>query len=262
MFNFPAVKVTILGSGTSQGVPIIGCQCMVCRSNDPHDKRLRSSILLESETTTVIIDTGPDFRQQMLREGTRKMDAVVFTHEHKDHIAGLDDIRAFNFILKKKIPVYASNRVQSAIRREFAYIFDEFRYPGIPEIDLIDLPSDPFMIGDIRLIPLQVMHMKLPVHAFRVGNFAYITDANYIAPEELKKLEGVETMVLNALRREPHPSHFTLDEAVALVKKIGAKKAYLTHISHQLGLHATVSRELPEGVELAYDGMVLVGSFE
>jgi phosphoribosyl 1,2-cyclic phosphate phosphodiesterase len=251
------VKVTLLGTGTSQGVPIIGCKCEVCTSTDPHDNRLRSSILIESDTTTIVVDTGPDFRQQMLREGVDQMDAVVFTHEHKDHIAGLDDIRAFNFILRKRIPVYASERVQGAIKREFAYIFDEFKYPGIPEIDLYTIPEAPFVIGDIELIPINVMHMKLPVLGFRVKDFCYITDANFISEKEFEKLKGVKILVLNALRREAHPSHYTLDEAIEVIKKIDPEKAYLTHISHQLGKHADVSKELPEGIELGHDGQVI-----
>lgn len=211
--------------------------------------------MIESGSTTIVIDTGPDFRQQMLRADVRNLDAVVFTHEHKDHIAGLDDIRAFNFILKKRIPVYASNRVQSAIRREFAYIFDEFRYPGIPEIDLVDITPEAFSVGDITLQPIQVMHMKLPVLGFRINDFAYITDANFISDEELVKLKGVNTLILNALRREKHPSHFTLNEAIEISKKTGAKRTYLTHISHQLGLHKEVEKDLPGNVKLAYDGL-------
>jgi phosphoribosyl 1,2-cyclic phosphate phosphodiesterase len=251
------VKVTLLGTGTSQGVPIIGCKCEVCTSSDPRDNRLRSSVLIESDTTTIVVDTGPDFRQQMLRTKVDKMTAVVFTHEHKDHVAGLDDIRAFNFILRKRIPVYATERVQSAIRREFAYIFDEFKYPGIPEIDLITIDDKPFTIGDITLIPIKVMHMKLPVLGFRMKDFCYITDANYIAPEEFEKLKGVKTLILNALRKEQHPSHYTLNEAIDVVKKISPEKAYFTHISHQLGLHQQVNKELPEGIELGWDGMTI-----
>jgi phosphoribosyl 1,2-cyclic phosphate phosphodiesterase len=249
------VKITFLGTGTSQGVPIIACQCRVCLSSDPHDKRLRSSILIESETTTIVIDTGPDFRQQMLREDVRWMDAVVFTHEHKDHIAGLDDIRAFNFVLRKRIPVYASEGVQRALKREFAYIFAEFKYPGIPEIDLVTIHDRPFTIGDITLVPIQVMHMKLPVLGFRINDFCYITDANFISEAEMEKLKGVKVLVLNALRREPHPSHFTLEEAIEMSKRIGAEKTYFTHISHQLGTHEEVSQELPGGTEIGYDGL-------
>lgn len=249
------MKITFLGTGTSQGIPLIGCDCEVCTSTNPKDKRLRSSIFIESGETNIVIDTGPDFRQQMLREKIRKLDAVVYTHEHKDHIAGLDEVRAFNFINQKVIPVYASERVQHAIKREFAYIFSGDKYPGIPQIHLHTIAEKPFLINDVELIPIEVMHYKLPVKAFRIGNFTYITDANFISEEEKEKIRGSEIIVVNALRRKEHISHFTFDEAIDLVKELEPEKAYFTHISHQLGKHNDVSLELPDYIELAYDGL-------
>lgn len=246
-----------MGTGTSQGVPIIACDCNVCLSKNDKDKRLRSSVLIEEKGKTFVIDTGPDFRQQMLRENIKNVDAVLFTHEHKDHIAGFDDIRAFNFINKKKMDVYASTRVQEAIRREFAYIFSDFKYPGIPEINLFLLENKPTLIHDVLVTPIDVVHYKMPVFGFRVNNFTYITDANYISDEEKEKIKGSEVLVLNALRRENHISHFTLKQAVELVEELKPKKAYFTHISHQLGLHDEVQLELPENMELAYDGLQL-----
>lgn len=249
------MQITFLGTGTSQGVPLIACSCDVCLSNDPKDKRLRTSILIEDKGKVIVIDTGPDFRAQMLREQVKQLDAVVFTHEHKDHTAGFDDIRAFNFISKRKIDVYASASVQEAIKREYAYIFSDFKYPGIPEINLFLLRNELTVIHGIELLPIEVLHYKLPVFGFRTGDFTYITDANYISDVEKEKIKGSKIIVLNALRREPHISHFTFEEALNLIEELKPEKAYLIHISHQLGLHAEVTKELPTGVELAYDGL-------
>lgn len=251
------MKLTFLGTGTSQGVPVIGCQCAVCMSVNEKDKRLRTSLMLEVKGRNFVIDTGPDFRQQMLREKVDRLNAVIFTHEHKDHIAGFDDVRAFNFLSKKKVEVYAAARVQTVIRREFAYIFDDFKYPGIPEINLHLIDDRPFTIEEVEFIPIRVLHYQLPVYGFRIDNLTYITDANYIPDEEKEKIKGSEILILNALRREKHISHYTLEEAIALVKELKPRKAYFTHISHQLGLHTLVNDELPEGIELAYDGLVV-----
>jgi phosphoribosyl 1,2-cyclic phosphate phosphodiesterase len=253
-----SVKVTFLGTGTSQGVPIIACDCDVCTSTDLKDKRLRSSVLIETAKTRIIIDSGPDFRQQLLREKTKRLDAVVFTHEHKDHIAGLDEVKAFNFINKMRMPVYATFRVQEAIKREFAYIFYEEKYPGIPEIDLLTVENDPFTIGELTLLPINVMHYKLPVKGYRINDFAYVTDANFIADAEKEKLKNLDVLVLNALRREPHVAHFTFDQAIAIVKELKPRKAYFTHISHQLGKHEDLAKELPSNIELAFDGLQLI----
>lgn len=253
-----AIKITFLGTGTSQGVPLIACGCEVCNSLNPQDKRLRSSVLVESAKTRIVIDSGPDFRQQLLREKIKHLDAVVFTHEHKDHIAGLDEVRAFNFINKMRMPVFASQRVQQALKREFAYIFADEKYPGIPEVDLFELENEILQIGDLIVEPINVMHYKLPVKAFKINNFAYVTDCNFIPEAEKEKLKNLDVLVLNALRREAHISHFTFDEAVALVKELNPRKAYFTHISHQLGLHTQVNKELPSNIELGFDGLQLI----
>lgn len=252
------MQITFLGTGTSQGVPIIGCRCVVCRSENSKDKRLRSSILIQSETTTIVVDSGPDFRQQMLREQVDCLNALVFTHSHKDHLAGMDDVRAFNYIMQQSMDVYATTETEHAIRREFDYIFSNSTYPGVPQIDLHTIAKhSSFTIGDITLIPIEVMHHKMPVLGFRIENFTYITDANFIAPEEFEKIKGTEVLVLNALRRETHISHFTLNEAIQIAQNVGAKETYFTHISHQLGLHAEVSKELPANIALSYDGLRL-----
>ncbi len=249
------MRVTFLGTGTSQGVPILCCDCAVCTSSNYKDNRLRSSILIESETAKLVIDSGPDFRQQLLREKLKKLDAVVFTHEHKDHLAGLDEVKAFNFFNKMRMQVYATERVQSALKREFAYIFSEEKYPGIPEIDLHTVTNDIITIGDIKLLPINVMHYKMPVKAYRINDFSYITDANFISEEEKEKIKGSKIIVVNALRREEHISHYTLQQAINLMEELKPEKAYFTHISHQLGLHDMVNKELPAYIELAYDGL-------
>ncbi len=253
-----AIKITFLGTGTSQGVPVISCNCEVCCSKDKKDSRLRTSILVESKTTCFVIDTGPDFRQQCLKLDLKKLDAVLFTHEHKDHTAGLDDVRAFNYFQKRVMPIYSTNRVQTAIRREFAYAFEGLDYPGIPQIELIEFDNEPFYIGDILVEPINVLHYKLPVKAFKINNFVYITDANFIDEGEQKKIKYCDVLVLNALRHEPHISHFTLSEAIELSQKLKAKKTYFTHISHQLGTHASASKLLPQTIELACDGLQLI----
>lgn len=251
------MRITFLGTGTSQGVPIIACPCYVCHSKDTKDKRLRSSVMIETAGKTFVIDTGPDFRQQMLREDVKVLDAVIFTHEHKDHTAGFDDIRAFNFINKRKMEVYASARVEEALRREFSYIFSDFKYPGIPEINLHLLENKLTTIEGVDFLPVEVMHHRLPVFGFRIGDFSYITDANFISEPEKEKIRGSKVLVLNALRREEHISHFTFQQAIDLANELKAEQTYLTHISHQLGLHAEVEKELPGHIHLAYDGLKL-----
>ncbi len=248
--------ITFLGTGTSQGVPVIACECEVCKSNNPKDNRLRSSIHIASNHSSFVIDTGPDFRQQMLRENISHVDAVVFTHEHKDHIAGLDDIRAFNFKQKSAIDIYSTERVQQALKREFAYVFSDEKYPGIPELNLISIyPQVDFKINKTNFKPISLLHANMPVLGFKIDGFTYITDANYIAESEIEKIKNCDVLVLNALRKEQHISHFTLYEAVALAQKINAKQTYFTHISHQLGSHDLVCNELPNNISLAYDGL-------
>jgi phosphoribosyl 1,2-cyclic phosphate phosphodiesterase len=246
-----------LGSGTSSGVPMIACECVVCTSPDKKDKRLRSSIMVESENTTIVVDTTPDFRYQMLRENVKHLDAVLFTHPHKDHIAGLDDVRAFNFFQEQPMQVYANQMTIDALMREFAYAFADKKYPGVPNLELNSINLDPFVIGDIPVIPIMVWHLKMPVYGFRFGDFTYITDANLIDDSEKQKIKGSKILVLNALRKEKHISHYSLNEAVALVKELGVPESYFTHISHQLGKHDEIENQLPEGMHLAYDGLIL-----
>jgi len=251
------VIVTFLGTGTSQGVPVIACNCEVCTSDNRHDKRLRTSIMIESEDNVVVIDSGPDFRYQMLREHVQHLDAIVFTHEHKDHVAGMDDIRAFNYKQQAAIDIYANLRVQTALKREFAYIFDAFKYPGIPQVNIHTIDLEPFDIGSIHFIPVEVMHYKLPVLGFRINDFTYITDAKTVSETEKEKIRGTKILVINALQTQSHISHFTLDEAIAFSREVNAGKTYLTHISHRLGKHHIVSQQLPQGIEMAYDGLKL-----
>lgn len=250
------MKVTFLGTGTSQGVPVIACGCHVCTSPDKKDKRLRSSILLsDTPAGNIVVDTTPDFRYQMLRAEVKTLSAVLITHSHKDHIAGMDDIRAFNYFQQQAIDIYASEFSQEVIRREFPYAFAEHKYPGIPDLNLRLLDGSPLNVNGLDIIPINVMHYKMPVLGFRFGDFTYITDANFIAPEEKEKIKGSKVLVINALRREQHISHFTLAEAIAIGQELEIPQVYFTHISHQLGRHEEVSPELPAGMALAYDGL-------
>ncbi len=251
------MKVKILGTGTSQGVPVIACNCNVCQSTDPNDKRLRTSALVEVDNVNIVIDAGPDFRQQMLREKVQDIDAILITHEHRDHIAGLDDVRAFNFMNQKPVDIYAEDRVQEVIKSEFFYSFEEKKYPGAPQINMYDIKNESFEVKGVKITPIQVYHYKLPVFGFRIGDFSYITDANYISEEEKEKLHGTKYLVINALRKKTHISHFSLNESLKLIKELSPKRAYITHISHQMGLHHDVNEELPIGVSLAYDGLRL-----
>jgi len=252
------MKITFLGTGTSQGVPVIACKCNVCQSTNSKDKRLRTSILINYNDKNIVIDTGPDFRQQMLTNNVKQLDAVLFTHEHKDHIAGLDDIRAFNYQSKQDMPIYATNQVQIGLKKEFHYIFADFKYPGIPKVELNTVHNfKTFELFNKTITPIEVMHYKLPVTAYRIDNFSYVTDANFISDSEKEKLKGTEVLVINALRKEEHISHFTLRQALDLIAEIKPKQAYLTHISHLLGLHDEVSLELPKNVSIAYDGLVI-----
>jgi len=251
------LKITFLGTGTSQGVPVIACRCKTCLSADKRDKRFRSSILVENGDQILVFDTGPDFRQQMLRASVIKLDGVLFTHEHRDHIAGLDDIRAFNFIQRKPMDVYAEERVMRALNSGFPYVFAEKKYPGVPQVIMHHISTSTFTIGSLEIIPIRMMHYRLPVLGFRIGEFAYLTDGNFISEGEKEKLIGVEHLVVNALRKESHISHFTLSQAISLIEDLNPRMGYLTHISHQMGLFQDLIKELPANIQPAYDGLVL-----
>ena len=252
------MKITFLGTGTSQGVPVIACKCKVCQSPDEKDKRLRSSVMIETQDTTIVIDTGPDFRQQMLREKVEKLDAVIFTHEHKDHIAGLDDVRSFNYIQKKAMDVYALKRVTEALKREYAYVFADDKYPGVPQLNLHNIDNEKFKIKNVKITPIKVMHISLPIFGYRINDFTYITDANFISEEEKLKIKGSKILVINALRKKKHFSHFCLSEALELINEMKPEKAYITHISHQMGLTKDIQKELPANVSLAYDRQQII----
>ncbi len=249
------MTITFLGTGTSQGVPVITCECPICSSTNARDHRLRSSVMVTHAGKNVIIDTGPDFRQQMLRENVKAIDAIVYTHEHKDHIAGLDEVRAFNYFNKWRAQVYCTDLVEEALRREFAYAFVDMKYPGIPEIDINRIDKTPFDLIGLTFQPIVVTHFEMPVFGYRIGDFTYITDANFISDEEKDKIRGSKVLVLNALRLAKHPSHFNLEEAIALSQELEAETTYFTHISHQLGLFEAIEKELPPGIHLAYDGL-------
>lgn len=251
------MKVTFLGTGTSQGIPVIACECIVCRSEDPKDNRLRTSLLIEEEGKNIVIDTGPDFRQQILREGVNNLDAVVFTHQHKDHVAGMDDVRAFNHKFKRDMDVYCTNEVEEALNREFPYVFSNYRYPGVPQVKIHNIENKPFNIGKIEFIPIKALHYKLPVFGYRVKDFVYLTDISYISDEEKEKIRGAKIVVLDALRKEPHISHLSMQEAVDILEELKPEQGYLIHISHYMGLHKQVNKELPDFIKLSYDGLVL-----
>ncbi|MCP4458477.1 MAG: MBL fold metallo-hydrolase [Cytophagales bacterium] len=251
------MKITFLGTGTSQGVPVIGCECGVCTSIDFQDNRLRSSVYIEVDDLSLVIDTGPDFRQQMLRSRVKKLDAVLFTHAHKDHTAGMDDIRSFNFLQKMDMPIYATDDVITQLKEEFAYVFSESKYPGVPRVIIHPITNASFTIGSTQIQPIQVMHHKLPVLGFRINDFTYITDANHIANEEKEKIKDSKVLVLNALQKKEHISHFTLDQALGLIDELKPEKAFITHISHKLGKYRDIKKELPDNVEQAWDGLVV-----
>lgn len=252
------MKITFLGTGTSQGVPLIGCNCAVCTSTDRKDNRLRSSIWIETPEASVVIDSGPDFRYQMLRARVHKLDGIVYTHGHKDHVAGMDDVRAYNFFSDAPVNLYATEETQQTLKREFSYVFNNDSYPGIPKVNLNTIAgTEPFEINGLKFTPILVKHMYMDVLGFRVGDFTYITDANYISPEEISKIYGSKALILNALRHERHPSHYTLKEAIAVAESTGVQDTYFTHISHQLGKHEDIDSQLPAGIHLSYDGLTL-----
>ena len=250
-------RLTFLGTGTSQGVPVIACPCEVCHSCDEHDKRLRTSALLEVNGKVLLFDAGPDFRQQLLRYNVQQLDAILLTHEHKDHTGGIDDVRAFNLVMGKPVEIYGEKRVCQAVKHDFAYAFSDEKYPGVPEINLNVISNASFTAAGLRVEPIRVNHFKLPIYGYRMGSFAYVTDANYIPPESMEKLKGLDVLVLNALRKEKHISHFTLAEALEIIAILKPKRAYLTHLSHQMGFHKEVEKELPDNVHIAYDGLEL-----
>ena len=250
------MQVTLLGTGTSGGVPVLTCKCAVCTSLDYRDKRLRASVHLNVDGKSIVIDTGPDFRQQALQAKINSLDAVVFTHEHKDHTAGLDDIRPFNYMQGvKELEIYARTNVLNQLKREFEYAFSENRYPGVPILATNEINNEPFDVAGVTFTPIQLIHYKLPVLGFRVKDFTYLTDCNFIADEEIEKAKGSKILVLDALQQSPHLSHFTLEQAIEVAQKVGAEKTYFTHISHKMGLHNEVEKKLPKGMYLAYDGL-------
>ena len=252
------MEITFLGTGTSQGLPIIGCQCPVCQSEDKRDKRLRSAVLISHKGSQFVIDVGPDFRQQILREDVQKLDFVLLTHSHKDHTGGLDDIQAFNYLNRKAMDVYANRQTCDALVKDFHYIFDGNDYPGIPKVELHVVEGESFTVNEIKIQPIEVVHYDMTILGYRIADFAYITDAKYITEKELNKLTGLNVLVINALRIKKHYSHLNLEEALRIVKRLSPKQVYFTHISHNLALYAESKHLLPDNVELAYDGLKIL----
>lgn len=251
------MKITFLGTGTSQGIPVIACPCPVCQSADPHDWRLRTSALIEHHGTNIVIDAGPDFRQQMLRAKVKNLQAILLTHEHRDHISGLDDVRAYNWLQKRPMDIWGEARVLTELKNQYNYVFAEHKYPGIPEFELHSIDGQPFEVMGINIIPVRVYHYKLPIYGFRIGDLTYITDANFIPEDEKEKIIGTKYLVINALRMQKHISHFSLPEALELIAQLSPRKAFITHIGHQMGFHNVIAKTLPENVCLAYDGLEL-----
>jgi len=251
------MKVTFLGTGTSQGIPVIACDCKVCKSKNTKDNRLRTSVLIEVKNQTIVIDTGPDFRQQMLREDVKKIDAIVFTHQHKDHVAGLDDVRAFNQKFQKDMDLYCSAEVEEALIREFPYVFSTYKYPGVPEVRIHNIKNETFTINEVNVTPIEALHYKLSVFGYRIKDFVYLTDISSISEKEKEKMKGADIIVLDALRKEPHISHLSMQQAVDLLEELQPKKGFLIHISHLMGLHNEVIKELPDFIQPAYDGLIL-----
>ncbi|TVQ12267.1 MAG: MBL fold metallo-hydrolase [Bacteroidetes bacterium] len=249
------ITVKVLGTGTSQGVPVVACECNVCQSRDQKDQRLRTSVMVETPQNVIVIDAGPDFRQQMLREKVTRLDAILITHNHKDHIGGIDDVRAFNWIQKKPMDIYGSESSLKTIRKDFAYAFGEDKYPGVPQINLYTISGEPFHVNNDSIIPIAALHGSMPVLGFRIGGFSYLTDASYIEPEEFDKLRGSKVVIINALRKEQHHSHFNLQQATEILQELQPEKGYITHISHQMGFHHEINNLLPSGIELSYDGL-------
>ena len=252
------MKITVLGSGTSQGVPVIACDCEVCISENPKDARLRSSVMIEEDGQTFVIDTGPDFRQQMLREKVEKVDAIIYTHEHKDHVAGMDDVRAYNYKWKKDVEIYCTQRVNEALHREFPYVFSDYRYPGVPSVNMNIIENKEFEINGVKILPIEAMHYKLPIFGFRIKNFVYLTDVSSISEKEKEKMKNTDLLILDALRRKPHISHLTLEQALELINELKPKRALLTHISHYMGKYDDLLKELPSNIDLSYDGQTII----
>lgn len=251
------MRITFLGTGTSQGVPVIGCQCEVCRSVDFRDKRLRTSVHIDTGPLSLIVDSGPDFRQQVLTNRIDRLDALLYTHQHKDHVAGMDEVRSFNFLQQKPMPIYAREEVVAQLKQEFSYVFAKDKYPGVPQIEVHTIDNEPFYVEDLQVTPISVMHYKLPVLGFRIHDFTYVTDASHISDQEKQKMKGSKVLVLNALQRADHLSHFTLEQALEIVEELQPERAYFIHMSHRMGLHREVSPALPDHVDLAYDGLAI-----
>lgn len=249
--------IKVLGTGTSQGIPVVACDCHVCKSNDPKDKRLRTSVMVITANNTWVIDAGPDFRQQMLRESVKNVDAILITHNHKDHTGGIDDVRAFNWVLQRPMELFARSSVVKSVVNDFSYAFEDEKYPGVPQINLNTIENLPFEFNHDRVIPIDAMHAQMPVFGFRLGDFSYLTDANYATAKELTKMKGSKVVIINALRKREHHSHYNLSQAIEVIKLLSPQRAYLTHISHQMGYHREINRELPPGIELAYDGLTI-----